>query len=64
MGDAVGDAGEGPGIGWPFAVEPAENVDLDGAVLQACWDDHERWHVNVVDAGLSVQRHSIDELDP
>jgi hypothetical protein len=64
MGDVVGDAGEGPGVGWPLAVEAAENVDLDRAVLEACRDDQECWHVDVIDAGHSLQRDRIGQLDP
>lgn len=64
IGDAVGDVGEGPRVGWPLPLSRPENVDLDGAVLEACRDDREGPHVDVVDAGLSVKRDGIDELDP
>ena len=62
-GDAVSDAGEGPGVGGSLAVETAQDVDLDGAVGEAGGDDHEGGHVDVVDAGLALQGDGIGQLD-
>jgi hypothetical protein len=61
--DAVGDAGEGPGVGGSLAVETAQYVDLDGAVSEAGGNDHEGGHVDVVDAGLALQGDGIGDLD-
>jgi hypothetical protein len=63
VGDAVGDTGEGSGAGGPFAVQAAEDVDLDGAVDEGRGEDHEGGHVDVVDFGPSLVGDGFGEFD-
>ena len=42
---------------------PSGDVDFDAAVLDSRWDDHKGRHVDVIDAGLALERDGICQFD-
>ena len=59
-----GDSGECPSVCGALAVQTAQDVNLDGVVVEIRRDDHEGRHVDVIHAGLALQRHFICQFNP
>lgn len=54
----------GAGVGRALAVQAAEDIDLDRAVLEGHGDGDKSWHVDEVDVGHFLERDGMGEFDP